>query len=378
MDGGKFFGAFRASSGITDAVVLNHVPVGCNWGAGIFKTTSNQFDMRHACTVMHEREIVFGGEDALREALIRADELYDTPLLLVIAGDAPSIIGDDVEAVVDSVTLDSEVMWMEAAGFKGSAMDGYEEALLCIAGLMKESETIQDSVNLIGFSPDDFKVDADVKEIRRLLSDAGVEVNTVISKCSLEEFRRAPAAELNVVLGQGTKLCEQMKKEFGLPYLKMDYPYGLDGTSHFVGAISDELGIGHEPEFDIEPFKRIYLYLHELYGTPVSVIGDFHAEAMANFLDGELGFNVEVLSGNEDDYFEFAEDVRNSNTTILFGSSFEQGIAETLDIPLIRFCYPVFDNVSVYDCAPYAGYRGAVCLTEAIINTVMSYGGMNK
>jgi len=235
---------------------------------------------------------------------------------------------------------------------------------------------LQDSVNLIGFSPDDFKVNADVKEIKRLLNDAGVEVNSVISRCSLEEFRGAPAAELNVVLGQGTLLAEQMKKEFGLPYLKMDYPYGLDGTSHFVGAISDKLGSGHEPEFDIEPFKRIYLYLHELYGTPVSVIGDFHAEAIANFLDGELGFNVEVLSGNEDDYFEFEEDVRNSNTTILFGSSFEQGIAETLDIPLIRFCYPVFDNVSVYDYAPYAGYRGAVCLTEAIINTVMSYGGM--
>lgn len=378
MDGGKFFGAFRASSGITDAVVLNHVPVGCNWGAAIFKTTSNQFDMRHACTVMHEREIVFGGEDALREALIRADELYDTPLLLVIAGDAPSIIGDDVEAVVNSVTLDAEVMWMEAAGFKGSMMDGYEEALLRLAGLMKESETIQGSVNLIGFSPDDFKVDADVKEIKRLLLDAGVEVNTVISKCSLEEFRRAPAAELNVVLGQGTPLAEQMKKELGLPYLKMDYPYGLDGTAHFVNAISEELGTGHEPEFDIEPFKRVYLYLHELYGTPVSVIGDFHAEAMANFLDGELGFNVEVSARNEDDYFAFEEEVRNSNTTILFGSSFEQNIAETLNIPLIRFCYPVFDNVCVYDDAPYAGFRGAVCLTEAIINTVMSYGGMNK
>ncbi len=374
MDGGKFFGAFRASSGITDAVVLNHVPVGCNWGAAIFKTTSNQFDMRHACTVMHEREIVFGGEDALREALIRADELYDTPILLVIAGDAPSIIGDDVGAVVNSVTLDAEVMWMEAAGFKGSMRDGYEEALTHLAGLMNESDMIENSVNLIGFSPDDFKVDADVKEIKRLLRDAGVEVNSVISKCSLEQFKKAPAAELNVVLGQGSKLAEHMKIEFGVPYLEMEYPYGLEGTTQLTSAISEELGTGHEPEFDIEPFKKVYLYLHELYGTPVSIIGDFHAEAMANFLNWELGFNVEVSARNVDDYFEFEEGVRNSNTTILFGSSFEQNIARTLDIPLIRFCYPVFDNVCVYDDAPYAGFRGAVCLTEAIINTVMSYG----
>jgi len=376
MDGGKFFGAFRASSGITDAMVLNHVPVGCNWGATIFKITSNQFDMRHACTVIHEREIVFGGEDALREALIRANKLYDPSLIMVIAGDVPSIICDDVEAVVNSVTLDAEVIWMEAAGFKGSMMDGYEEALLHLAVLMKESDTIENSVNLIGFSPDDFKVDADVKEIKRLLSDAGIEVNSVISKCSLEEFREAPAAELNVVLGQGSKLAEHMKKEFGVPYLKMDYPYGLEGTTQFISVICDNLGMGYKPVFDIEPFKKMYLYLHELYGTPVSIIGDSHAEAIANFLDGELGFNVEVLSRNEDDYFIFEEDVTNSNTTILFGSSFEQNIAEKLNIPLIRYCYPVFDNVCVYDDAPYAGFRGAVCLTETIVNTVMSYGGI--
>jgi nitrogenase molybdenum-iron protein alpha/beta subunit len=109
MDGGKFFGAFRACSGIKDAVTLTHVPVGCNWGAAMFKSTSNQPDIRQACTVMHEREIVFGGEEALREALLRADKLYNTPLLAVVAGDAPAIIGDDVEAVIDSVALNKDL-----------------------------------------------------------------------------------------------------------------------------------------------------------------------------------------------------------------------------------------------------------------------------
>jgi len=376
MDGGKFFGAFRACSGIRDAVVLTHVPVGCNWGAAMFKTTSNQSDIRHACTVMHEREIVFGGEEALRKALIRADKLYNTPLLAVVAGDAPAIIGDDIEAVIDSIALKKEVVWMDAAGFKGTMREGYEEALVHLAQMMKERNVIKKSVNLIGFCPDDFKVDADIKEIKRLLNSAGIRVNCVISNCSFDEFVNAPAAELNVVMGQGTELAEHMKKAFGVPYLEVDYPYGLEGTKEFTNTICEHLGIGcdTEQEFDLEPFKRIYLYLHELYGTPVSVIGDFHAEPIAHFLDCELGFDIEVLASNEDDYFTFEQNVRNSNTTILFGSSFERNIADELRIPLIRFVYPVFDHVCVYEDAPYAGFRGAVCLTEAILNAVMSFG----
>ena len=326
---------------------------------------------------MHEREIVFGGEEALREALVRADKLYNTPLLAVIAGCAPAVIGDDIEAVVNSVELNKEVVWMDAAGFKDNMRKGYEEALVHLARLMKECETVKKSINLIGFCPDDFKVDADLKEIKRLLNSAGIKVNCVISECSFHEFVNAPAAELNVVMGQGTELAEHMKKEFGVPYLEVGYPYGLEGTTDFINAICEHLHIEakeKELDFDLEPFKRIYLYLHELYGTPVSVIGDFHAEPMARFLDRELGFDVEVLNSNEDDYYTFEQNVRNSNTTILFGSSFERNIAAELRIPLVRFTYPVFDHVCVYDDAPFAGFRGAVCLTETILNAVMGFG----
>jgi len=376
MDGGKFFGAFRACSGISDAVVLNHVPVGCSWGAGMFKTVSNQPDIRHACTVMHEREIVFGGENALKETLVRADKLYDTSLLLVVAGDVPSIIGDDIEAVINSVSLKKDVVWVDAAGFQGSMRQGYESALLRLADLMKECDRIEKSVNLIGLCRDDYKAEADIKEIKRLLSRAGISVNCVISDCTYKELERAPAAALNVVVGQGYDLARHMEKEHEVPFIKVGYPYGLAGTKEFVDAICQHMNVGYDLEQDLnlEPFQKIYLDLSELYGTPVSVIGDYHANPLADFLDRELGFEVEVLSSVENDADLFEQDVRRSNTTMLFGSSFEQRLARELKIPLLRFSYPVFDQVCIYEEAPYAGIRGAVCLTEAIINAIMGFG----
>lgn len=374
MDGGRFLGAFRACSGITDAVVLNHVPVGCNWGAGMFNSISQQADIRHACTVVHEREIVFGGEEALKRALELADKTCSTPLLVVISGDVPSIIGDDVQSVIDSLSLRKDVLWLEAAGYKGSMRDGYEDALVKLESLMKECEIKRRSVNLIGLCHDDFKVHADLNEIRRNIEALDISVNSTISMCSLEEFCTAPAAELNLVMGQGVELAKKMKDDFGTPYIELDYPYGLEGSSKFLEALSGRLGVEYceEKFIDLEPFKRTYLHQHEIYGTGVSVTGDFRCHSMSDFLERELGFEIEVKC-SYDQCSSFEDDVRRSNTMMLFGSSFERGLARELAIPLMRFVYPVFDQVCMYDYAPYAGLRGTVFLTESIINTLMGF-----
>ena len=142
MDGGKFFGAFRACSGIKDAIVINHVPIGCDWGVSMFKNASNHREMRtHACTVLDERDVVFGGEDKLKKALKRADMLYETPLLIVLAGDVPSIIGDDIDSVIKSASIDKEVVWMEAAGFKGTMRGRLRRCFALLAKLMSERNT---------------------------------------------------------------------------------------------------------------------------------------------------------------------------------------------------------------------------------------------
>ena len=78
----------------------------------------------------------------------------------------------------------------------------------------------KDSINIIGFCRDDYKFDADIKEIKHLINDAGIKINCVMSSCSVDELKNAPAAELNVVVGQGIKLAKFMKNEFSTPMLK--------------------------------------------------------------------------------------------------------------------------------------------------------------
>ena len=66
----------------------------------------------------------------------------------------------------------------------------------------------------------------------------------------------------------------------------------------------------------------------------------------------------------------FYQQVRQSEAALLFGSSFEQDLAEELGIPLIRCDYPVFDQICITP-SPYVGIDGTAYLLESIVNGIM-------
>ena len=93
---------------------------------------------------------------------------------------------------------------------------------------------------------------------------------------------------------------------------------------------------------------------------------------MARFRIRELGMEVACQAEREalTDLEDFFDRVRASETAVLFGSSFEAELAEELEIPLLRYDYPVFDRLCV-TCRPYVGAEGTLCLTEDLLNEIM-------
>lgn len=372
MDAGSFIGAYRACAGISDAALICHVPVGCRYSASFFGSVSCQSKVMHSCSMIQEHEVVFGGEERLSRTVLKACEAYDAPLAIVLSGDVPSIIGDDVSGV-PGLLPERRIILVEALGFKGRMADGYEQGLIQLAGAMEECAVSARSVNLIGFCPDDFKVAADIRELRRCLGRMGVRVNCAISRCTAGELARAPAAELNVVLGQGRGLAEKMKKDYGTPFIEAAYPYGLAGTAEFLDRIAAFFSIAGHPEVPLSPFRDSYQYLQAVAGKPVRVVGDFHADPMGGFLRDDLGMEVEGQAFSGEDRHEFDKNAIEGESVLLMGSSFERELAEKMNVPLVRYTYPVFDRVAVSDGAPYAGYRGAALLVEDILNAMIGY-----
>ena len=122
-----------------------------------------------------------------------------------------------------------------------------------------------------------------------------------------------------------------------------------------------------------EGASKVYPYLQALYGMPAAVIGSGgRADGMRRFLEQELGMEVVCFCRREElrDLEDFFMLARQSEAALLFGSSFELELAEELGIPLIRYDYPVFDEISLTG-NPFVGAVGILSLLESILNSVM-------
>jgi len=405
VQGCKAIGALRAYYGIKDCVSILHSRPGCYCGMMLLRGLYDQSDMRVACSGMHEKDVVHGAEDRIEKAIRKVDEIYEPGLIACIGCCAPVIIGDDIEGVIESLRqkVSSEVVYLSCGGFEGIAWVGYEDAVAKMVEFMKKDKEVENSVNLIGFYSDVVKSPFDLKEMKRMLNACGISINAVLMGSSFKEIKRAPNAALNILLGgDGLKCARIMEKQFKIPYIVLDYPYGLKQSIGFLEKICEELGekipdmfIEEEKSEIKEMLYKVHLFLQGISGTPVAVIGEAsRAISLTKFLWNELGLNPQVVAITaqnyvcdqlstdikdysqrllvEPDRYEINKTIEDSGVEMIFGSSFDKELAYRSGVPLIKFSYPIIDEVSLSD-APYAGFRGLPVLIEKILNTILNY-----
>ena len=401
--GCKLLGAQQALGGISDGVILFHSVVGCNFGSMAFHFAScDMTEVRQTCTVISDNEVVFGGEHALEKALTSAEELYHPAVIFVVTGCVSDIIQDDVKriAVAFERTHGRKVIAVEAAGYRGNFQIGYEAGMKALGMLMEGSQAEKEmspmpekgqetkkkmpekgnedaekckapQVNILGIGADDPRCASDLEALEELFGGKA-RICTAFSQTDLAGVRHAPGADLNLVFGYGVELAKDMEKRFGIPYVCLDYPYGLTGARQLWKVLESGFGLNFDAEEaafqarTAEGAKGIYSYLQALYGLPAAVIGSgARAAGLARFLSAELGMEIEVCVKREalQDIEETYDEVRRSEAAFLFGSSFEQELADELEIPLLRFDFPVFDRICLTK-RPYIGAEGTLCLLE--------------
>ena len=403
----RFTGAVRAFHGITDGFVVLHTPSGCYAGMFYLKALSDQSDVRMAFSCMHARHLVHGADYLAMEAVKRVYEKFKPSFIALIDSAGPAMLGDYLEPVVNHAEKEGilcPVNYFGGAGFYSSMQGGYEDSLESLVEYMRKEGAVERSVNLLGLHTDEPRWSQDLTEIRRMLSAVGLTINSVLAASTFEEIVRAPKASLNVVLGgEGLKLARKMEKEFSTPYIVVEYPYGLNGSEKFLRDICSELNVKIEDEI-IEKERRMIgtiiektvFYLQGIYGLACSVVGDScKAPPLATFLNSELGLAVDVLaitSKNdhcdrtletmtcaddvmiEPDRLDLLDRLKRGDTQLLFGSTFEKGIAHEIDVPLIRCSFPEMDHISLTS-APFAGFNGTATWIEDIVNSLI---GMHK
>jgi len=378
---------------------------------------------------IQENEVVFGGEDRLREQIANTLKVMDGGLYVVLTGCVPEIIGDDIFAVVNEFREEGHpVVGAATGGFRGDSYWGYD---LVLQALVKDYLTrglpkVKGRVNLWGVVPymDPFWR-GNLEGARRLLELVGLEVNSFFTpEDTLEAIREGATAELNIVVsdvyGQGA--ARLFEERHGTPYLTVPLPVGAAASEDFLKAVGAALSLDEEVVASaIAREKReYYKFLEPLTDCfndldlqrYAVVVGDAnYATALSRSLADDLGW-LPVLTVVTDKLQEelqpkvaaradaFSSGYRTNvvfesdasevighlnrvwprsngdkyhnafSPAFVVGSSLERDLALKIGAPHLSVSFPVA-NRAVLDRG-YTGFRGGLRLAEDLLSQVVA------
>ena len=230
---------------VTDALHLVHGPIGCaayTWDIRGALSSGPELHRNSFSTDLIEKDVIYGGEKKLEQALMELIDAYNPKAAFVYATCIVGLIGDDMEAVCRKVSLQKgiPVLPVMSEGFKGSKKNGYMaacKALFEIIGTASTGGITKHSINILG----DFNLAGETWIIKKYYEQMGVEVvATMTGDGRIDDIRRSHGASLNVVQCSGSMiyLAKMMEEKYGIPYIRVSY-FGIEDMSRSLYDVAD-------------------------------------------------------------------------------------------------------------------------------------------
>lgn len=407
-----FAGAGKTVAGIRDACIILHSPQGCHGVIGD-ALASQQVDFSEAQVVsskLCETEIVYGGEERLRET-IRDAQQYDTPYMFILSACGPEVVGDDIAAVAEAMAPEcrAQMIPIECAGFRGNEYQGIDialEKLLDFAAL-EDVEKIPNSVVIIApHASANPTWRADLAWVRQTLEQMGVTVVSVLThRQDMQGIARTSAAETSLLLSHdvGGRIADRLAKHNGVEPLCRDLPLpiGLTNTRRWLEALGERFGARQVAEKLIEEGHKkvirairmrgpniafyhrvevaiaadatigiplVRLIAEDLEGIPSGIFLRSGEEAARAILRQELEeLDVEARLVFDADAYDVKQGLRESRPDCVFGSLIEAHLAQELGIHSSFKVISPADRFHMTD-RPYFGYDGLLNLLEILEN----------
>ena len=412
-------GAYGTALGVYGLVPLIHGGAGCGLGQlfGQLYAGGQNAGGQHGGTStptsgLVEEHVIFGGEDKLRKLIESSAELMQGDAFAVISGCVPSLIGDDVEAVIREFP-DIPLININAPGFSGSSYEGYElffEAVIdqILTTLPKEKGI----VNIFGLVPyQHIFWKGELDTIKKLLESIGLKANIIFTEFNgFEKLKELPAAEYNLVLStwNGHRAAKRLEENFDIPFITFpSVPVGPKQTSKFLRTVGEKLGVSKDVVEEVIEREERKAYRFIEYSGDILLIARPHsyfavvadsntAINITNFMVNELGYLPDIiqLTDNppeeyreniikaltedlestsspeiifEPDSFEARENLRNRSFLFLFASSLEAHSASEfgapgVGVPHTTVSFPSYNRVILNE--NYVGYEGGLTLIE--------------
>ncbi|MBB5046931.1 nitrogenase molybdenum-iron protein beta chain [Rhodopseudomonas rhenobacensis] len=424
---GCSLGALASVIAIPGAVPITHCGPGCATKqfhalSGINGYQGGEFHV--PSTNLGNQEVIFGGADRLDELIRSTLKVMTADLYVVQSGCIPGLVGDDVASVVSRYQKRGvPIVFAETTGYRGNNFSGHEIIIRAIVdqfagqGDVPKQQGLVNVWSLLPYQNPFWR--GDLSEIKRILQGIGLEVNILFGPASagVEEWRAIPRAQFNLVLSPwlGLATAAHLEQACGQPFLHVPtIPIGARATSAFLREVVEFAGLDRNraEAFIAAEEKEHYIYLRDFaafyagctsqYRLPsqaVVVSESAYNLAVATFLIEQLGLNPGpmVISENpppehreaiearyralgegaevafEQDGFLIHQSIRQADFSgelpIVFGTTWEAALADSIGAPLVEIGYPCTDEVVL--SRAYVGYRGALALIERTYTTVV-------
>jgi len=256
-----------------------------------------------------EKDIVFGGEQRLREVIDGALKVMDGDLFVVLTGCTADLVGDDTATVVSEYRERGvPIVHASTGGFKGYSYLGHELVVEAIIDQFLEpaDEIVHNLVNVWSVIPyqDTFWA-GNLKAIRELLEGIGLEVNILFGHDSggVSSWKRIPSAAFNIVLAPwtGLSIAKKLQQRFQTPFLHYPVlPIGAVETSRFLRTIAEyaHLPTARVDEFIVRREDHFYHYLDRAADFFMEMRWDLPARFI-NISDSVLNLAVSRFLVNE-------------------------------------------------------------------------------
>ncbi len=328
-----------------------------------------------------------------------------------------SILQEDLQNFVERAQLDAkgDVMLADVNHYRVNELQAADRTLQQIVqfyiekarkkGELPEGKTQKPSVNIIGISTLGFHNQHDCTELKRLMSDLGIEVNAVIPEgASVHELKNLPRAWFNLCPYRelGIATANYLQEQFGMPCVDIT-PMGVVETARCIRKIQQVIN-AQGTNVDYEEFiNNQTLYVSQaawfsrsidcqnLTGKKAVVFGDStHAAAMTKILSREMGIHV-VWAGTyckyDADWFreqvsEYCDEViitedhgaigdaiARVEPSAIFGTQMERHVGKRLDIPCGVIAAPIHIQNFPIGYKPFMGYEGTNQVADLVYNS---------
>lgn len=300
-------GAWRALQCMKDDVaIVIHGPKGCN---NEFKLDYEKGLAKTYCTNMDEKDVITGGVSKLEKLVMELNQNPKINVIVILTTCTSELIGEDIDGLISSLksVLNKKCIVLHTSGISGMVQsEGHNMVITQLAkNFMIKKDIVPNSINYIGYSwPLDNRDGRDISELNNILNEIGVKLNAVLtSNLGYKDIQEASRASLNVVRcpGSAYTTIDYMKKELGIPYLKLPIPVGIKNSSEFFYGLIDYFGLPNSSrdiikkyeEFALTRINRLKPYLA---GKKVAIaVGANRTLYLLEALI-ELGLDIKVVS----------------------------------------------------------------------------------